>query len=299
MQAVQEAVRAQVEAELMQPVSRGVGAAVAELRRCHGDAVAGVLFYGSCLRDGVDEGRLLDFYVLVRRYRDFHSSRVGAAVNRLLPPNVYYLETEEEGRTVRAKYAVLSLDHLRKGTRPATLQASLWGRFAQPCALVHCSGEDVRETVVEALSSAVVTMAAEAKPLLPEGAGPDELWQRAFRESYRTEFRAERRNRPVDLYAAYRQRYDRLGSILLAEPARRDEAGAQRRWRLRRLAGRTLHVLRLMKATFTFAGGLDYILWKIESHSGVKMPSTPWQRRHPFLAAPVIAVRLYRRGGFR
>jgi hypothetical protein len=60
-----------------------------------------------------------------------------------------------------------------------------------------------------------------------------------------------------------------------------------------------LHVLRLAKAAFTFAGGLDYILWKIARHSGVTAEPTPWQRRHPLMAAPVLAWRLYRRGAFR
>ena len=35
--------------------------------------------------------------------------------------------------------------------------------------------------------------------------------------------------------------------------------------------GKLLHVLRLMKATTTFKGGADYILWKVERHSGVRV----------------------------
>ncbi len=54
-----------------------------------------------------------------------------------------------------------------------------------------------------------------------------------------------------------------------------------------------------MKATFTFDGALDYVLWKVRRHSGVVLPVTDWQRRHPLLAAPVLAWRLYRLGAFR
>lgn len=296
-------IRSQIEAELGQPVPDAVQAAVEALRRRHGEAIAGILFYGSSLRDGRVEGRVLDFYVLVRRYREFHASRLAAASNRLLPPNVYYLETEEAGCTVRAKYAVLSIDHLRSGTRPGTTQTSIWARFAQPCALVYDTGPAVKEAVIESLASAVTTMMAEALPLVGNDASPRELWQRAFRETYRTEFRAERGNRPLDLYAAFPDRYERIGAAVLASarPEQDDRARRRcdRRWRMRRIVGRTLHVLRLAKAVFTFAGGLDYILWKVESHSGVRMAPTPWQRRHPLLAAPFIATRLYRRGGFR
>jgi hypothetical protein len=70
-------------------------------------------------------------------------------------------------------------------------------------------------------------------------------------------------------------------------------------WRFRRLVGKLLSILRLAKGVFTFDGGVDYILWKIERHSGVKATATPWQRRHPLLAAPGLAWRLYRRGAFR
>ena len=58
-------------------------------------------------------------------------------------------------------------------------------------------------------------------------------------------------------------------------------------------------MLRLVKAASTFTGGPDYLAWKIERHSGVKVELTPWQRRHPILAAPGMFWRLYRRGAFR
>jgi len=54
-----------------------------------------------------------------------------------------------------------------------------------------------------------------------------------------------------------------------------------------------------VKATFTFDGALDYVLWKVKRHSGVVLPVTDWQRRHPLLSAPVLAWKLYRLGAFR
>ncbi len=44
-------------------------------------------------------------------------------------------------------------------------------------------------------------------------------------------------------------------------------------------------VLRLAKATATFAGGVDYIAWKINRHAGTDIQIKPWQRRWPLLAA--------------
>jgi hypothetical protein len=60
-----------------------------------------------------------------------------------------------------------------------------------------------------------------------------------------------------------------------------------------------LNLARLAKAAFTFSGGVDYIAWKIERHSGHKIEVTPFQRRHPLLAAGPALWRLWRQGVLR
>ncbi|MBW1980227.1 MAG: hypothetical protein JRJ12_03315, partial [Deltaproteobacteria bacterium] len=56
---------------------------------------------------------------------------------------------------------------------------------------------------------------------------------------------------------------------------------------------------RLLKAAFTFEDGLEYVLWKIERHSGVKVEVSRRLQQHPLLAAAVLSWRLYRRKAFR
>jgi hypothetical protein len=311
-------VGATIRAELRQPVTAAVSAAAEEIRRRHGSALVACLFYGSCLRDGQDEGRVIDFYAIAGTYRRFHGSRLSAILNTLLPPNVYYLETRSNGRVVRAKYAVVSWRQLMRDTTAAAFQSSLWGRLAQPCALVYARDAEVERQITAALARAVETLAGQTLALMPGEFTAEQLWTRAFRESYGTELRSERSNRPRDLYLAYSDRYDSLTVAALpvsgipavggepSSPARLRHqlgAGARRaarlRWWLRRWVGKSLHVLRLVKAAYTFKDGLDYILWKIEKHSGVREEPTPWQRRHPLMAAPVLAWRLVRRGAFR
>jgi hypothetical protein len=70
-------------------------------------------------------------------------------------------------------------------------------------------------------------------------------------------------------------------------------------WKIRSLQGKALTVLRLFKGAFTFTGGLDYILWKIERHTGVTVEVPPRLKPHPILAVCVLSWRLYRRGAFR
>jgi hypothetical protein len=154
-------------------------------------------------------------------------------------------------------------------------------------------------------------MISETAPLMRENFTPKELWLRAFHETYGTEFRAERSNRGAQLYENDAVYYDRIAQTVLGEPGDRlplerftvaspppYRRFIARRWRVRRFVGKCLAVLRLAKAAFTFEGGIDYVLWKIERHSGVRLPITPWQRRHPLLAAPLLFWRYYRLGVF-
>jgi hypothetical protein len=70
-------------------------------------------------------------------------------------------------------------------------------------------------------------------------------------------------------------------------------------WARRRIEGKALSVLRLAKASATFAGGADYIAWKINRHAGTKIDLKPWQRRWPLLAAVSLLPRLLRSGAVR
>lgn len=299
---VERTLESLIQDELQQTVSSAAKAVAEELVRRHGAAVSGCLFYGSCLRDQQDSGRLLDFYLLVDDYRAFHGRWLPAALNALLPPNVYYFETGPAGSRVRAKYAVLSLADLEAGTGTGALLPTLWGRLAQPCALVVARDATVAPRVCRALASAVRMLIGAAWPLLDAESGADQLWIRALRESYRTELRAERANRAERLFQAYQARYEACAALVLpALPpvTAGTRAATCRRWWLRRRLGKLVQVLRLCKAAYTFTDGLDYVLWKIEQHSGVRAEPSAWQRRHPLLAAPLLAWRLYRRRAFR
>ena len=273
------------------------------VRRRHRPAVLAVLFYGSCLRQPGDEGKIVDLYLLADRYDNLHRSRLARSLNALLPPNVYYIEAPYEGRRVAAKYAIVTLDQFESLVAPRTLEPYFWARFAQPTVILWARDEGVRMRVQVALGRAIATMLGETLPLLPRGSTASELWPRAFAETYRTELRAERDDQALRLYRAFAARYDRATQILLPQPAELNSEVvrrlAVRRWRQRRVAGKLLSVARLLKASFTFEDGAAYLVWKIGRHSGVQIELTPWQRRHPILASTVLAWRFYRAGGFR
>ena len=280
--------------------------AVAEAaRRRHGPGIVAVLFYGSCLRTGDEVGSVVDLYLLADSYDSVHRGPLMRVLNRLLPPNVYFIETPFGDRTVRAKYALLTLDQFEHLVDRRTLESYFWARFAQPTVVLWAREPPIRQRIKRALANAIMTTAGATRDLLDPDAAPDSLWTRAFYEAYRTELRAEAPERGIALYQAFAARYDtvtrmiscpeRVSSTEVLERRRR----AERNWRRRRVVGKTLSVLRLMKSAFTFEDGPTYLLWKIERHSGKRFELTPWQKRHPILASSTLFWRIYRAGGFR
>lgn len=304
------AARARLEALLAQDMARPVHPWAAEAARRlaarYGGQAAAVVFYGSCLRTGDVAGLMLDFYLLVDDYRQAYGRRLPAWGNRLVPPNVYYFETSIDGQTVRAKYAVLTLRHFHDLAGPACFNAAIWARFAQPVALPCCRDDQARQAVAAALAEAHVTLLGRARPVLGglDGEGLD-IWAAAFGLTYGCEFRAESQGRPGDIVNANRDYYAAIGpaawAALQDDPRFGTVAPGRARlaWRLRAVQGRLLHLARLAKAAFTFTGGVDYLAWKIQRHSGVAITVKPWHRRFPLLAGLWLFAALRLRRAFR
>lgn len=278
--------------------------AVAEAaRQRHGAGIVAVLFYGSCLREQDDQGKLVDLYLLADRYRNVHRSRWMQLLNRILPPNVYYIETAFDDRVIRAKYAVVKLSQFEKLVSRRTFEPYFWARFAQPTGVLWTRSEAVRRRIVAALAEAARTTIGEIRPLLADRTDPEQIWVRAFQETYATELRAERPGRAVALFRTFAQRYREITEALLRQEHAPISDRARRRvswrWRRRRVAGKLLSALRLLKAALTFDDGASYLVWKVQRHSGVRLELSPWQQRHPILASGVLFWRVYRAGGFR
>jgi hypothetical protein len=270
--------------------------AIAEaVRDAVGAAAVAVLAYGSCLRGVSTDDSLVDLYILVDGYDRLAGNRVLRLLNRLIPPNVYYAECRHGSRIVRAKYAVVSLGQFERRVAPETRNPYFWARFAQPTAIVFADSARTRARVLRALCRAAETMVGEGRRLAGSDADPETVWVAALTATYATELRSEGPARAREIVAANRDFYRAVAEA--ATPGNAGAGGGSPA--LRRIEGKALSVARLIKAAFTFTGGADYLAWKIARHSGVAVELTPWQRRHPILAALVLFPRLYARGAFR
>jgi hypothetical protein len=279
-----------VAAELDMAVQPQVTAMAAALAATYPTAARAILFYGSCLREAQLDGLMLDFYLIVSDYADAYERRWLRFANRMIPPNVFPFAHDG----LMAKYAVLSEADFYRLNGPETRNVSVWARFAQPSRLVWAADADARMQAVKAVARAAPTLLAAAGPQAAET--PLDWWRRAFALTYSAELRAERRARSTSVVDANADRYLAFSpSVVAAIPPTARSGG----WTRRRIEGKLLSVVRLAKASLTYAGGIDYLAWKINRHAGTQIEIKPWHRRWPLIAALTLVPRLLRSGAVR
>lgn len=295
-----------------------LAALLGQLRARHHDAICGILLYGSCLRSGDIYDGLLDLYLICDSYRAAYRNPLLAGANWLLPPNVFYAEHKLADKTLRSKVTVISLRDFRRGCSKAWFESYIWGRFAQPTRIVYSRDAQTRLTLEHCLLEAARTLLRNTLPVLPPRGDVTDLWEQALALSYSTELRTERPGRATELALAAADFYAEVTRQLSPSLgfgftvyhsdgilSYRSQIGRTRRltarlaWLLRRGQGKLLSILRLLKALFTFEGGLDYIAWKLERHSGERVVIPDRVRRAPLIYLWGFFWGLYRRGIFK
>lgn len=292
-----------VERELAMPVPETIRAMARSLAAQPGGRA--VLFYGSALRTGDLDG-VLDFYVLTDRA---HGSLLRRAGLRWLWPDVSFHEIVVDGVTLRAKVATMPLATFEAAARGSFIDTTIWTRFVQPSALLWSADARTGARVAAAVAQAAITAARFAAVLGPDVGRPGDYWRALFRQTYRAEMRVEAPGREQQILAYDPARYDTLltlawkaggidhaldGDRLCPRLTADRFRGLERAWRVRVRSGKALNVARLVKAAFTFEGAARYGLWKIQRHTGISVPLTPWRERHPVLAAPAVMWRVLR-----
>jgi hypothetical protein len=199
-------------------------------------------------------------------------------------------------------------------THFASRDTTIWARFSQPVAIAWARNAAARADTVALLTSAVTTASRWAALLGPERGTRADYWRALYAATYATELRVERAARSDEIVTHAADRYARLlepawqaaGVSFVEEAAGvkpkiegAERERARRLWTARRLIGKPLNIVRLVKAAFTFKGGAAYLAWKAERHTHIPIDLTPWQKRHPILAAPPVLWRLWRKGALR
>jgi hypothetical protein len=169
--------------------------------------------------------------------------------------------------------------------------------------------------VIEAIGQSTRTFARRVAPRLPQEFDSKKLWATGLSLTYQCEFRSEPPGHAEKLFGYWPDYYRAVTRILAGEELGFEATDAAdtfintcsdeaRRWSpaswwMRRVQGKILSTLRILKAALTFDGALEYLLWKIQRHSGVYIEPTERQIKYPMIFAWPLLWRLWRKGAFR
>ena len=285
--------------------------AAREIARLGGEAVLGVLFFGSRKTSpSSDPWSAYDFFVLTESYARFYRSLAGqralfrnpgliASLNAWLPPNQISLKPVVEGRVVRAKCAVIDLERLLRETSRQRSDQFCAGRLFQPVALAFSRDAASAERVLDALVGAHRVTREWLRPSLPPEFDAELFARQALLVSMAGEIRPEPAGRAEALFEAQRDYHRAVVPLLLQEWLRDGtlvEAGGgrfawarpiddvERRRVERRFARSKLRAtLRWSKYLLTFEDWLEYIVRKARRHSGEPIELSERERRWPLL----------------
>lgn len=281
-------------ARLAAALDRSLDPAIADIARRLGEEAGAlaVLFYGSNLRTGSLEG-VLDFYVLLPGPRETG-----------LWPRVSYREWGKGADRLRAKIATMALATFSEAASGNLLDTTIWARFVQPCAVAWARDAACAQQALAALEAAAMTAARLAVAVGPSRGPEGDFWRALFRATYRAELRVEPPGREEAILAANRTHFDGLlpaalsragvaftqdGAVIEPRLGAAERQRVLQWWSRRRRMGKWLNVVRLIRATATFEGGVRYAAWKVERHTGVPVKVTPLREKYPLLAAPAFA----------
>lgn len=270
------------------------------LRTIVGDRAEAILAYGSCLSEVTRSASSTpDFYVVVKRYRDFHRSVLHRILNRTLPPNIYHFFVD--GRP--SKYSVICFPDLTHETSPRARDVYQLGRFSKRMAVAWARDGKTREEIVAIQASAMRTVAGKVYHLVPDRFTIDQFAKEALALSYYGDVRVEADDKIDRLFEAEEEFFRDAYTLILDELTRppwllkknltngsyektRDPWGDRvGKLRLRNflLSSRIRAQLRWPKGIFTVENWVNYLIRKIERTHGVRIEMTERQKRFWFI----------------
>jgi hypothetical protein len=284
-----------------------------------GPAVLAVLHYGSRAQGrptGPDSA--FDFFVIVSGYSEAYAAPSAAGVSirarranllaRLLPPNG--LAVRRPGAAgPEAKCLILSLKHFVRECSPRARDHFVAARLIQRIVPVWFRHSGAAEAVDRGLRVARERTIRWVPVFLPVRFTLEDYCRTLIAVSYAHEVRAESPAHVENLLAAQWEVLHRIYRPLLDRFAEegtlaRDAGGYRQVRPVGRLSALRVRsyfqwskartTLRLLKHPFLYQDWLDYLLRKVERHTGVRIELTEKERRHPLIFLWPRALRYLR-----
>jgi hypothetical protein len=261
-----------------------------------------VVGYGSWYVNGLRKPTsFADVYLVVDDYRAFHARAFHGWMNRVLPPNVYFVWSDGEGhRRIRGKYNVISAADVERECGPGLRDVYNAGRLTKLVWIAWVRDDATRGWLVDQLVRALCTLTPMALSLLPERFTDERFSLELLGLSFRGEARLEGWERVRALRDAHTAEYAEIHHTLLESFAdttgliETHPGGARKRpdarWpAIARAAQRVLRrsrcrgYLRWPRIVLTEPNLVDLAVDEAERKAGVRIHVTPRLRRHPLV----------------
>ncbi len=274
------------------------------LQRHNKASINAIIRYGSVLRQSHVTDTPVDYFIIASTYKHFHPHYISAAMNYLLPPNVYFLKGNKDQNTFLAKYNVITSPQLVNWL-DFEKTPFFWIRLCQPCYIDYCVDEACRQELITSIAKAHKTAYLFARQL-PEYIMADQtqkedpltIWKFLFRRSYASELRNESIERIHSIVDVWEEYYNNITPLLEADfrksyPQKEVIPLSRRHLFIRSVQTKIISFLRLIKARITSGATTEYIIWKLERHSKMRIALSPWQKKIPFLGRIITIIKLY------
>jgi hypothetical protein len=307
-EALTEAIRSRAFPERASEDGAAVARAVAE---SGGESVLGIVFFGSRKTNArPDRWSGYDLFVLTRDYPEFYRSlkaaramkrgpMLVAALNSILPPNQISLRLGGGEDGPLAKCSVVTLSTLVRETSERRKDHFCAGRLFQPTEVLFTRNRQVADEVLGALASAHAVTFSWVRPWLPPVFGVETYCRSLLRVSLGREIRPEPATRSDALWEAQRGYLTETYSVLLQdlvdkgdlEPrgsaqyalARPVSVAERLRVELYFRRSKVRATARWFKYMVTFDDWLEYIVRKVQRHSGQEIVLGRWERALPIV----------------
>ncbi len=279
-----------------------------------------VVFFGSrLLGTSPGEGSAADLVVVVENYLRFYESigsrfptsrhsGIMAALNRVLPPNIIYLN-DPGGLRAGAKCFIVTEGDLAHELSADARDHFFRGRLAQRVHIVYARSERDRAAMERRIEAARYLTLDWVPLFLPATFDVMEYCRRMLEVSYAGEIRPEAQSRVQEVFDAQTSFFLLAYGRVLQEAAGEGDLEAKgdlfgltrrptrgQRWRVAHFFRRSKFraTVRWFKYMLTFDDWLDYIVRKIERRSGVRIELTKSERRFPIIFLWPKAFRVIR-----
>ena len=264
-----------------------------------------IIFYGSCVSKLTrKETSYPDFYVVVKTYEDalkkFKNNKrfLYPLLCRILPPTVFFLKIERNGKFYQCKFNLISKKHLDLYTSSNAPDMYIFGRFGKRIVLPYFSSEKEVDDLFLFHYRSMKMNAEMALHFLPMRFGLDEFIRKTLSMSYLGDYRVERDTKIEELFESEKHFYRKVYSLILDEIEMKKgivknagefyemvSSSENEKKKIEKFLrkSRRRSVYRWPKGILTVGNYVDYLLSKVERARGIKIELTPLERKYPLI----------------